>query len=240
MCVVPELPRRPRRAGIGRGLRDRQQLRLSRQVPVRRAGADRRRLLHGRRHRRRTTGRRPTGPGKDGIDSKADFLADGAAQEQAIRAYMKLQWVYLGERNASPVRTIGGLKVTESGPARRRPSPRRRRGHRLPRGRRGGAAVGRLRHGDHRVHDAVRRLQDALHGRSFRPRGDRRRPEGRCPPRPRRRRHAPRASRGDDRLKGGNGADLLDGGRRRRPAQRAARAAMSSASPTRPIAATPT
>ena len=53
--------------------------------------------------------------GKNGIDSKADFLADGAAQEQAIRAYMKLQWVYLGETERFAGQTIGGLKVTESG-----------------------------------------------------------------------------------------------------------------------------
>lgn len=53
--------------------------------------------------------------GKNGIDSKAEFLADGAAQEQAIRAYMKLQWVYLGETERFAGQTIGGLKVTESG-----------------------------------------------------------------------------------------------------------------------------
>jgi hypothetical protein len=53
--------------------------------------------------------------GKNGIDSKADFLADGAAQEQAIRAYMKLQWLYLGNAERFAGQTIGGLKVTESG-----------------------------------------------------------------------------------------------------------------------------
>lgn len=53
--------------------------------------------------------------GKDGIDSKADFLADGAVQEQAIRAYMKLQWVYLSETERFAGQTIGGLKMTESG-----------------------------------------------------------------------------------------------------------------------------
>jgi len=53
--------------------------------------------------------------GKNGIDSKADFLADSAAQEQAIRAYMKLQWLYLGETQRFAGQTIGGLKVTESG-----------------------------------------------------------------------------------------------------------------------------
>lgn len=53
--------------------------------------------------------------GKNGIDSKADFLADGAAQEQAIRAYMKLQWLYLGDTQRFAGQTIGGLKVTESG-----------------------------------------------------------------------------------------------------------------------------
>ena len=53
--------------------------------------------------------------GKNGIDSKADFLADGAVQEQAIRAYMKLQWVYLGETQRFAGQKIGGLKVTESG-----------------------------------------------------------------------------------------------------------------------------
>jgi Ca2+-binding RTX toxin-like protein len=53
--------------------------------------------------------------GKNGIDSKADFLADGAAQEQAIRAYMKLQWVYLGATQRFAGQEIGGLMVTESG-----------------------------------------------------------------------------------------------------------------------------
>ncbi len=53
--------------------------------------------------------------GKNAIDSKADFLADGAAQEQAIRAYMKLQWLYLGDTQRFAGQTIGGLKVTESG-----------------------------------------------------------------------------------------------------------------------------
>jgi Ca2+-binding RTX toxin-like protein len=53
--------------------------------------------------------------GKSGVDSKADFLADAEAQEQAIRAYMKLQWVYLGDTQRYAGQTIGGLKVTESG-----------------------------------------------------------------------------------------------------------------------------
>lgn len=53
--------------------------------------------------------------GRNGIDSKADFLADGAVQEQAIRAYMKLQWVYLGDTQRFAGQVIGGLKITESG-----------------------------------------------------------------------------------------------------------------------------
>jgi Ca2+-binding RTX toxin-like protein len=53
--------------------------------------------------------------GKDGVDSKADFLADPAAQESAIRAYMKLQWSYLGDARAYEGQTVHGIKITESG-----------------------------------------------------------------------------------------------------------------------------
>lgn len=53
--------------------------------------------------------------GKDGINSKADFLADPAAQESAIRAYMKLQWSYLGDARAYEGQTVHGIKITESG-----------------------------------------------------------------------------------------------------------------------------
>lgn len=53
--------------------------------------------------------------GKDGIDSKADFLGDPAAQESAIRAYMKLQWQYLGDARAYEGQTVHGIKITESG-----------------------------------------------------------------------------------------------------------------------------
>ncbi|MCB1498239.1 MAG: calcium-binding protein [Bauldia sp.] len=52
--------------------------------------------------------------GKDGIGSKADFLASPEAQENAIRAYMKLQWQYLGDTQRFAGQTIGGLKLTES------------------------------------------------------------------------------------------------------------------------------
>lgn len=52
--------------------------------------------------------------GKDGIDSKADFLANGAVQEAAIRAYMELQWTYLGEARRFAGQTIGGIAITES------------------------------------------------------------------------------------------------------------------------------
>jgi len=53
--------------------------------------------------------------GQGGIDSKADFLADPAAQESAIRAYMKLQWQYLGDARAYEGQTVHGIKITESG-----------------------------------------------------------------------------------------------------------------------------
>ena len=53
--------------------------------------------------------------GKEGVESKADFLADGAAQEHAIRAYMKLQWAYLGETQRYAGQVIGGIAITESG-----------------------------------------------------------------------------------------------------------------------------
>jgi len=52
--------------------------------------------------------------GKDGIDSKAEFLASGAVQEQAIRAYMELQWAYLGATERFAGQTIGGIAITES------------------------------------------------------------------------------------------------------------------------------
>ena len=53
--------------------------------------------------------------GKGGVHSKADFLADPAAQEGAIRAYMKLQWSYLGDARAYEGQTVHGIKVTVSG-----------------------------------------------------------------------------------------------------------------------------
>ena len=53
--------------------------------------------------------------GKDDVHSKADFLADPAAQESAIRAYMKLQWQYLGDARAYEGQTVHGIKITESG-----------------------------------------------------------------------------------------------------------------------------
>ena len=52
--------------------------------------------------------------GKDGVNSKADFLASPEAQEHAIRAFMKLQWQYLGDTQRFAGQTIGGLKLTES------------------------------------------------------------------------------------------------------------------------------
>ena len=53
--------------------------------------------------------------GRDGVDSKAEFLADHAAQENAIRAYMVLQWSYLGPMQKYDGQVLGGLKLTVSG-----------------------------------------------------------------------------------------------------------------------------
>lgn len=53
--------------------------------------------------------------GKDGIDSKADFLANGEVQEHAIRAHFKLRWSDLGAAQRYVDQVIGGLKITESG-----------------------------------------------------------------------------------------------------------------------------
>ncbi len=53
--------------------------------------------------------------GKDGVRSKDDFLSDPAAQEGAIRAYMKLQWSYLGDARAYEGQKVHGIKITESG-----------------------------------------------------------------------------------------------------------------------------
>ena len=112
--ALPGFPRRARRAGIGRRLRRRQQLGYLGKyqfgelalIDVGYYTAD---------GHRRNDWKAAYLTGKDGVDSKADFLADGAAQEHAIRAYMKLQWAYLGETERFAGQTIGGLKVTESG-----------------------------------------------------------------------------------------------------------------------------
>ena len=53
--------------------------------------------------------------GKGGVHSKADFLADHAAQENAIRAYMQLQWSYLGDARKYEGQVIHGIAITVSG-----------------------------------------------------------------------------------------------------------------------------
>lgn len=53
--------------------------------------------------------------GKDGVHSKNDFLADHAAQESAIRAYMDLQWSYLGDAQDYVGQTVHGVTVSASG-----------------------------------------------------------------------------------------------------------------------------
>ncbi len=53
--------------------------------------------------------------GKDGVHSKADFLANHEAQESAIRAYMDLQWSYLGDAQDYVGQTVHGVTITVSG-----------------------------------------------------------------------------------------------------------------------------
>lgn len=53
--------------------------------------------------------------GKNGVDNRAEFLANHAAQESAIREYMELQWDYLKNVWAYEGQTLNGVKITESG-----------------------------------------------------------------------------------------------------------------------------
>lgn len=53
--------------------------------------------------------------GKDGVHSKADFLANHGAQENAIRAYMGKQWSYLGDAQDYVGQTVHGVTVSVSG-----------------------------------------------------------------------------------------------------------------------------
>lgn len=53
--------------------------------------------------------------GKNGVDSKAEFLANHSAQESAIRAYMSLQWQYMKDAWAYGGQVLDGVKITESG-----------------------------------------------------------------------------------------------------------------------------
>ena len=53
--------------------------------------------------------------GKNGVDSKAEFLANHSAQESAIRAYMTLQWQYMKKAWAYEGQVLNGVKITESG-----------------------------------------------------------------------------------------------------------------------------
>ncbi|MGH6735262.1 MAG: calcium-binding protein [Methyloceanibacter sp.] len=53
--------------------------------------------------------------GKNGIDSKAEFLGSPSAQESAIREYMTLQWQYVKTAWAYEGQTLDGIKITESG-----------------------------------------------------------------------------------------------------------------------------
>ena len=53
--------------------------------------------------------------GKNGIHSKGDFLSDHSAQDQAIHAYMKLQWSYLESVWKYEGQTLDGLRITISG-----------------------------------------------------------------------------------------------------------------------------
>ncbi|MBO3759446.1 calcium-binding protein [Ciceribacter sp. L1K22] len=53
--------------------------------------------------------------GKDGILSKADFLASPAVQEKAVKAYMVLQWRYMASVQQYEGQTVNGTKITLSG-----------------------------------------------------------------------------------------------------------------------------
>jgi Ca2+-binding RTX toxin-like protein len=53
--------------------------------------------------------------GKNGIDSKQEFLANHSVQESAIRDYMKLQWQYVKGAWAYEGQTLDGVKITVSG-----------------------------------------------------------------------------------------------------------------------------
>lgn len=52
---------------------------------------------------------------KDGIRSKADFLASPAVQEKAVKAYMVLQWGYMASVQQYEGQTVNGTKITLSG-----------------------------------------------------------------------------------------------------------------------------
>jgi Ca2+-binding RTX toxin-like protein len=53
--------------------------------------------------------------GKDGVFSKADFLASPDAQENAIQTYTSLLWRYLGSAQQYEGQVIDGIKITISG-----------------------------------------------------------------------------------------------------------------------------
>jgi hypothetical protein len=55
--------------------------------------------------------------GRNGINSKSEFLANHGVQEQAIRADMQLQWLYLTHKGVTHFvgHTIKGIHVTVSG-----------------------------------------------------------------------------------------------------------------------------
>ena len=53
--------------------------------------------------------------GRDGVHSRAGFLANHTAQEHAIRAYMTLQWSYLGAVQKYEGQVIAGVALTVSG-----------------------------------------------------------------------------------------------------------------------------
>ena len=58
-----------------------------------------------------------TWTGKNGINSKADFLANTGGQTQAINDYNHVQWGYIVHLGLTPYvgQTIGGIVMTESG-----------------------------------------------------------------------------------------------------------------------------
>ena len=53
--------------------------------------------------------------GKDGVNSKADFLNSPAAQDHAIELYMEKQWSYMADLWKYEGQTINGIKITVSG-----------------------------------------------------------------------------------------------------------------------------